>query len=60
MEVSECPKAVELSVKVEGTKGLIVDGELPKCRDIGRRIANQVEVWQNTLNALQTLVWQAH
>lgn len=29
-----------LSIKVEGTKGPIVDGELPKCRDFGNKIAN--------------------
>ena len=60
MEVSKRPKAAGLSIKVEGIKGPIVDGELPKCKDFGRRMANQVEAWQNTLNALQALVWQAH
>jgi flavorubredoxin len=32
-----------LSVKVQGMKGPIADGELPKCRDFGRRIANKLK-----------------
>ena len=32
-----------LSVKVAGMKGPIIDGELPKCKDFGKRIANQLK-----------------
>jgi flavorubredoxin len=32
-----------LSIKVQGMKGPIVEGELPKCRKFGRRIANQLK-----------------
>lgn len=32
-----------LSVKVHGMKGPIVEGELPKCREFGKRIANQLK-----------------
>lgn len=32
-----------LSVKVEGMKGPIAEGELPKCREFGRRIAIQLK-----------------
>jgi flavodoxin len=31
-----------LSIRVRGTKGPIVEGELPKCRDFGRKIGNQL------------------
>ena len=31
-----------LSVRVKGVTGPVVDGELPKCQDFGRRIANQL------------------
>ncbi len=31
-----------LSIRVGGTKGPIVEGELPKCRDFGRKIGNQL------------------
>ncbi|RLG56485.1 MAG: hypothetical protein DRN95_06710 [Candidatus Hydrothermarchaeota archaeon] len=31
-----------LSIKVEGMKGPIMEGELPKCKDFGRKIANQI------------------
>lgn len=31
-----------LSIKVHGVKGPIVEGELPKCREFGRRIAAQL------------------
>ena len=31
-----------LSIKVQGIKGPIVEGELPKCREFGRRIAAQL------------------
>ncbi len=31
-----------LSIRVGGTKGPIVEGELPKCRDFGRNIGNQL------------------
>jgi len=29
-----------LSIKVDGTKGPITDGELPKCKEFGKKIAN--------------------
>jgi len=32
-----------LSIKVDGMKGPIVDGELPKCKDFGKKIATQLE-----------------
>jgi flavorubredoxin len=32
-----------LSIKVEGTKGPITEGELPKCRDFGTKIAGKFE-----------------
>jgi len=32
-----------LSIKVGGMKGPIVDGELPKCKDFGKNIANQLK-----------------
>ncbi len=32
-----------LSVKVKGMKGPLVEGELPKCREFGKRIANQLK-----------------
>jgi len=32
-----------LSIRVEGTKGPIVEGELPKCKDFGKKIANQLK-----------------
>jgi flavorubredoxin len=32
-----------LSIRVEGMRGPIVEGELPKCRDFGKRIANQLK-----------------
>jgi len=32
-----------LSVKVDRTKGLITDRELPKCKDFGVKIATQVK-----------------
>jgi menaquinone-dependent protoporphyrinogen IX oxidase len=32
-----------LSIKVEGMEGPIVGGELPKCVDFGRKIANQLK-----------------
>ena len=32
-----------LSIKVAGMKGPIVDGELPKCKDFGKKIANQLK-----------------
>jgi flavodoxin len=33
-----------LSVKVEGTKGPIVESELPKCKELGQRIALQLGI----------------
>ena len=32
-----------LSIRVHGIPGPIVEGELPKCKDFGRRIASQVK-----------------
>ncbi len=32
-----------LSIKVGGMKGPIVEGELPKCKDFGNKIANQLK-----------------
>ena len=32
-----------LSIKVGGMKGPIVDGELPKCKEFGRKIATQLK-----------------
>ncbi len=32
-----------LSVKVKGMKGPIAEGELPKCREFGKRIASQLK-----------------
>lgn len=32
-----------LSVRVEKSRGPIVDGELPKCRDFGKKIARQLK-----------------
>jgi flavodoxin len=36
------PLAPGLSIRVGGTKGPIVEGELPKCRDFGRKIGSQL------------------
>lgn len=32
-----------LSIRVGGMEGPIVDGELPKCKDFGKKIANQLK-----------------
>jgi flavorubredoxin len=32
-----------LSIRVNGIPGPLVEGELPKCKDFGRRIANQLK-----------------
>ena len=32
-----------LSIRVQGIPGPIVEGELPKCKDFGRKIANQLK-----------------
>ena len=32
-----------LSIKVQGVKGPIVEGELPKCKEFGNKIANQLK-----------------
>lgn len=32
-----------LSIKVQGVKGPIMEGELPKCREFGNKIANQLK-----------------
>jgi flavodoxin len=32
-----------LSIKVDGTKGPITDGELPKCKEFGKKIANLLQ-----------------
>lgn len=34
-----------LSVKVQAMRGPIAEGELPKCREFGKRIANQLKTW---------------
>jgi len=33
-----------LSVRVEGSRGPIAEGELPRCRDFGRRLADLLGV----------------
>ena len=35
--------ALGLSIKVQGMKGPVVEGELPKCKDFGKKIANQLK-----------------
>ena len=35
-----------LSIRVNGIPGPIVEGELPKCRDFGNRIASQIKLHQ--------------
>jgi len=37
------PISPSLSIRVHGIPGPIVEGELPKCKDFGKRIANQLE-----------------
>lgn len=32
-----------LSIKVDGTRGSITDGELPKCKEFGKRITDQLK-----------------
>jgi len=32
-----------LSIRVKGVKGPIVEGELPKCKEFGKKIANQIK-----------------
>jgi menaquinone-dependent protoporphyrinogen IX oxidase len=32
-----------LSIRVDGMEGPITEGELPKCKDFGKKIANQLE-----------------
>jgi len=32
-----------LSIKVGGMKGPIVEGELPKCKDFGKKVATQLK-----------------
>jgi len=32
-----------LSIKVQGMKGPIADGELPKCKEFGKKIADQLK-----------------
>jgi hypothetical protein len=32
-----------LSIKVKGVTGPLMEGELPKCKDFGRKIANQLK-----------------
>jgi flavodoxin len=32
-----------LSIKVQGIKGPILEGELPKCKEFGKKIATQVK-----------------
>ena len=31
-----------LSIRVKGVSGPVMEGELPKCKDFGRKIANQI------------------
>jgi hypothetical protein len=33
-----------LSIKVGGMKGPIVEGELPKCKEFGKKIARQMKI----------------
>jgi flavodoxin len=33
-----------LSIKVQGMKGPIVEGELPKCKEFGERVATQLKI----------------
>ena len=33
-----------LSIRVEGMKGPIAEGELPKCKEFGVKIATQIKV----------------
>jgi len=35
--------APRLSIKVQGMKGPILEGELPKCKEFGKKIANQLK-----------------
>ncbi|MBA7502720.1 NAD(P)H dehydrogenase (quinone) [subsurface metagenome] len=37
------PVAPGLSIRVEGMKGPISEGELPKCREFGKKIATQIK-----------------
>jgi hypothetical protein len=37
------PIAPGLSIKVQGMKGPIAEGELPKCREFEKKIANQLK-----------------
>jgi hypothetical protein len=32
-----------LSIRVEGAKGPISEGELPKCKEFGRKVATQLK-----------------
>ena len=32
-----------LSIKVQGMKGPIMEGELPKCKEFGKKVATQLE-----------------
>jgi len=34
-----------LSIAVQGSKGPIVEGELPKCKEFGKKIATQLKAW---------------
>jgi len=34
-----------LSIEVQGSKGPIVEGELPKCKEFGKKIATQLKAW---------------
>jgi len=35
--------APRLSIAVQGSKGPIVEGELPKCKEFGKKIATQLK-----------------
>jgi flavorubredoxin len=37
------PILPSLSIRVRGVKGPLAEGELPKCKDFGRKIANQLK-----------------
>ena len=39
------PMVPGLSIKVQGIKGPILDGELPRCKDFGRKIGTQINTW---------------
>jgi hypothetical protein len=38
-----------LSIKVQGMKGPILEEELPKCKEFGKKIATQLKTWPVSL-----------